>query len=299
MRYLYLAALVLGISAPTLSQRTMITHNHDGTKEFIRLSAVDSVTFEEFIPVAGGSFASTSFTDGVTSTTVSSFTIDKYEVTYGKWTAVKTWGLANGYTDLVDGMNGYSPVGLNNPVCSVNWYDAVKWCNARSVKDGLTPVYYTDFAQTTVYKIGTVAINTVNVKWSANGYRLPTEAEWEFAAIGGTLSNRYLYSGSNAVDDVAWYGIESTHPVGGKRANELGIYDMSGNAYEWCWDWYGERYPNIGSTDPRGPTTTQAARIVRGGSFNSPDYLCHPEVRNDYDPNFRINNLVGFRCVQD
>jgi sulfatase modifying factor 1 len=245
--------------------------------------------------VAGGTF-----TAGSTSVTIGGFRIDKYEVTYELWTAVRTWALTHGYTDLVAGQNGYNPVGSNNPVTMVSWYDVVKWCNARSEKDGLTPVYYVGETPA-VYRTGEPDINIDAVKWNVNGYRLPTETEWEFAARGGNSTHGYTYSGSNAVDSVAWYGSNSgstTHMVGQKTANELGIYDMGGNVEEWCWDWNSTTYPS-GTTDPNGPSTTQTYnRVVRGGSFNDIDYSCRVDARNHYILIVR-NYYIGFRCVQD
>ncbi len=249
------------------------------------------------VSVAGGTF-----TARTTPVTISSFKIDKYEVTYELWTEVRNWALTHGYTDLVAGQNGYNPSGTNNPVTKVNWYDIVKWCNARSEKDGLTPVYYTDNTQSTVYCTGQIDINLDAVKWNANGYRLPTEAEWEFAAGGGTSSQGYTYSGSNTIDNVAWYAFNSgttTHTVGTMSANELGIYDMSGNVWEWCWDWYGSAYPSGGTTDPKGPSRTQTYRLMRGGSFHDfRVYYCQVFYRGFNYPDFRGEDL-GFRCVQD
>jgi formylglycine-generating enzyme required for sulfatase activity len=275
----------------------MIVHKHDGTKEFHYLPAVDSLTFDSaMVQVTGGTF-----TAGSTPVTISSFQIDKYEVTYELWTAVRNWALTHGYTDLVAGQNGYNPNGVNNPVTMVNWYDIVKWCNARSEKDGLTPVYCTDNTQGTIYRIGQIDINLDAVKWNANGYRLPTETEWEFAARGGTSSQSYTYSGSNTIDNVAWYNANSsttTHTVGTKSANELGIYDMSGNAFEWCWDWHDSAYPSGGTSDPKGPSTTQTYRLLRGGSLYAIENYCRVDVRYYYGPNFGFSS-VGFRCVQE
>jgi formylglycine-generating enzyme required for sulfatase activity len=229
--------------------------------------------------------------------------MDKYEVTYELWTEVRNWALAHGYlsTEIAVGSNGYNPIGLNNPVTYVNWYDVVKWCNARSEMKGLTPVYYTNSGQTTVYRSGQIDINIDAVKWSANGYRLPTETEWEFAARGGNQTYGYTYSGSNTIGDVAWYYTNSpnnTHTVGTKSANELGIYDMSGNVWEWCWDWWGSAYPSGGASDPKGPSTSQTSRLLRGGSFYSYEGLCRVANRSDDYPLLR-NDLSGFRCVQD
>ena len=128
-----------------------------------------------------------------------------------------------------------------DPVICVSWYDAVDYCNWLSRKDGLLPAY-------------SRGGNSIQCNFSANGYRLPTEAEWEYAATGGSSSRGYTYSGSNTIGNVAWYSGNSglkPHPVGGKQANELGLYDMSGNVWEWCWDWYGD-YPSRSQTDPTG-----------------------------------------------
>jgi formylglycine-generating enzyme required for sulfatase activity len=294
MKRTCLVILILGLSLSAFSQRRMIIYNHNGTRDFHYLSTIDSLKFDSLmVPVEGGTF-----TAGVTLVTISSFNIDKYEVTYELWTAVRTWALTHGYIDLVAGQNGYSPSGANNPVTQVNWYDIVKWCNARSEKEGLTPVYYTDNTQATVYRTGDLNINLDAVKWNVNGYRLPTECEWEFAARGGTSSQGYTYSGSNTVGDVAWYDANSgyrTHTVGTKTANELGIYDMSGNIWEWCWDWYGSAYPSGGTSDPKGPSTTQSYRLLRGGSINV--VSCQVDYRGYPNPLNRSSD-AGFRCVQ-
>jgi formylglycine-generating enzyme required for sulfatase activity len=183
----------------------------------------------DFVFVAGGTLPAGS---DLGELPVEAFYIGKTEVTWGEWKAVCAWAIANGYTDL-DGVG--EGVGDNYPVSNVSWYDVVKWCNARSEKEGKTPVYKN---AADVYRTGEVSAPDVDS--SANGYRLPSEEEWEFAARGGTQTNGYTYSGGNDLSDVGWYSENScgaVHEVGNKIANELGIFDMSGNLREWTATW--------------------------------------------------------------
>ncbi|NUM72663.1 MAG: formylglycine-generating enzyme family protein, partial [Ignavibacteriaceae bacterium] len=133
---------------------------------------------------------------------------------------------------------------------------------------------------------------------NANGYRLPTEAEWEYAAKGGSKSKGYKYSGSNNAEDVAWYDYNSasrTHPVGQKRPNELGIYDMSGNVWEWCWD-CDENYNSDAQINPAGSLSGRY-RVVRGGSWYSGIRYLRPTFRNYYIPDY-MDKILGLRLAR-
>lgn len=238
----------------------------------------------EMVTVEGGTFSMgwPGIAEPTHDVTLSDYQISKYEVSYALWYSVKEWATANGYTftnkgregnDGVIGAEPSSDASRNEPVTTISWYDAVKWCNALSEKEGLIPLYYTDTNFVNVYKTGDVNISNANVKWDAPGYRLPTEAEWEFAARnrGITPGNKHSgYDIDTNIGNCAWYSSNSsscTHVIGTKKANGLGIFDMNGNVWEMCWDATSD-YTAEPANDPRGPDTG-GNRVIRGGGWGN------------------------------
>lgn len=269
-----------------------------------------------FVFIPSGSFQmGDGFGDGndyespVHSVYVSAFYMGEYEVTKALWDDVRAWGLNNGYTDLPVG----GGKGANHPVHTVTWYAIVKWCNARSQKEGLQPCYTVDGA---TYKVGNSA---PECNWNASGYRLPSEAEWEKAARGGFSGKRfpwgdtithsqanyrslniYSYDVSPTREYHPTYNAGAhpyTSPVGSFAANSYGLYDMAGNAYEWCWDWFSSDYYETSlGTDPHGPESG-SDRSFRSGGWAGHARSARCGYRNRFGPGAAYNYL-GFRLAR-
>jgi formylglycine-generating enzyme required for sulfatase activity len=316
-------------AATNLSGSINATNIASGTVPLGRLSGItsnqlDAGTWQFLVALASGipagmvlipagSFTMGDTLDGdanaiPTNVYVSAFYMDTNLVSWSQWQGVYAYATNHGY-----GLNTGAGKAANHPVQMVGWYDCVKWCNARSQQAGKVPVYYTDAGLTKVYTNGEV---TVYVNWGAKGYRLPTEAEWEKAARGGLSGQRFPWGnlisqtnanylgatgsysydlGPNGYNSIGSIGGTSpaTSPVGSFAANGYGLYDMAGNVWQWCWDWYGTPYD--GGTDPRG-AASGSYRVDRGGSWNGDAFYCRAADRDGYIPTYRDYDL-GFRSV--
>jgi sulfatase modifying factor 1 len=306
--------------------------------DYIKLPVTNSINTNlliAFNPPAGmvlipaGEFTIGDTLDGIfnappANVMVSAFYMDVYLVAFSQWQSVYSYATNNGY-GFVDAGFGKAD---NHPVTSVNWYDCAKWCNARSQQEGMTPVYYADTNLTQVYTNGGTPTN-VYANWNANGYRLPTEAEWEKAARGGISGLRFPWGntisetqanylgctngcgfgydfGPDNYNSAYTNGVEPyTSPVGSFPANGYGLYDMAGNVFEWCWDFnyagppfpFPPGSPYLGGTDPHGPVGPMNYRVLRGGGWD--EYAPYERCANRVEraPYYAAND-EGFRCVR-
>jgi formylglycine-generating enzyme len=246
------------------------------------------------ILVEGGELKSLDSLTALKKIMVADFYISKYEVTQKEWNKVM-------------GSNSSEVVGDDLPVTKINWYDCITYCNKKSELEGLKPYYNINkmLPDTSVFDKKDTLRWTVTPIESANGYRLPTIYEWEYAASGGKLSKKFRYSGGDDLNEVGWYFANSgrqllggiwnykvimdndckPHQVGIKTPNELGLYDMSGNVREWCWD-----YKNIDITD--------VGRALKGGGWMGGDYICAPALTRHHSAILPGRDL-GIRTVRN
>jgi len=277
MKYAYFLSILILFSASAIAQ----------TKPKPVKPKPVPIDLTRFVLVDGGSFSMGSAT-GVEAhekpehpVSVKSFYLAKYEVTF------------DDYDRYCDSNKLAKPADADwgrgkRPAILVSWLDAVNYCNWLSKQEKLQPCYI---------------VNGADAQWldTANGYRLATEAEWEYAARGGGKESKTIYAGAEKPDDVAWYNTNSekkTHPVGEKKANELGLYDMNGNVWEWVWDYYdGSYYQHSPAENPAGPSSGQY-RVMRGGAWYNNASYCTVTSRQDNPSGFKQNS-VGFRIARN
>jgi formylglycine-generating enzyme required for sulfatase activity len=304
----------------TYGSQTAVTVTNTLAARFFRLILVPTITADGMALIPAGSFTignsigDGDITDAIPANVyVSAFYMDTNLVSLSQWQGVYSYATSHGY--------GFDNAGAgkaaNHPVQTVDWYDVVKWSNARSQQAGLTPVYYTDTNLTQVYANGDT--NTVYVNWAASGYRLPTEAEWEKAARGGLSGQRFPWGDTISESRANYYGDTTdysydlgpngynplfdtvaqpyTSPVGYFAANGYGLYDMAGNVEEWCWDWYGTPYGQPTTTNPTGPASG-FDRVLRGGFWFDDTSVARCASRLFVYSSYAYSGVVGFRCVR-
>jgi len=311
MKIIAIVALVIFCSCSQKSDNTDIKKgaNPAQTEKSVTKTTEKEIKSEErkehLVLVQGGTFKMGSEVESdekpVHDVTVSDFYISRYEVTVHEWydflkaldkkdfETAKKFSTSAVVYDKDGNLQIMSTKDIDDASCAANeisWYAAVEYCNWKSEKEGLSKSY-------------TINGEKVTCDFTAKGYRLPTEAEWEFAARGGNKSEGYKYSGGSNYLKVAWMSENSgskVHPVGTKEPNELGLYDMSGNLYEWCWDWYSDNYyKSSPKENPTGPSTG-SRRVKRGGYWDNPANYCRVAHRGShFYPYFSFSDGDGFR----
>jgi formylglycine-generating enzyme required for sulfatase activity len=307
--------------AASYGSDTALTVTNALTARFFRLILLPATTSDGMALIPGGGFTmgnSTGDSDitdaNLTNIYVSAFYMSTNLVSSNQWATVHAYATNHGYSFAFPGL---SKAG-NQPVQTMTWYDVVKWCNAGSQQAGLTPVYYTDTGLMHVYTNGGNG-TSVYANWSANGYRLPTEAEWEKGARGGMNGQRFPWGNTISESQANYQGDTSlgydlgpngfnplgdypattpgTSPVGSFVANGFGLFDMAGNLLEWCWDWYGTPYGQPTVNNPTGPASG-TERVLRGGAwyFDATLARCADRIAG-YGPG-SADNYIGFRCVR-
>ncbi len=253
------------------------------TRRFYYVTAVLADVSPGMIYVEGGTF-----NNSIGLNTVSSFQIGRYEVTQAEFLA--TMGYVNSHP-----VYGQGP---EYPVYSVSWFTTLAYCNLRSSAEGLSPCYtYTGYGTNPTAWPASLDWSNFVCDWTANGYRLPTEMEWMHAAMGGIYSQGYIYSGSNSVTEAGWTVETSgwhSHPVGTKLPNELGIYDMTGNLFEWLWDCWGPL--PVGTTNYHGSGAAWE-KIKKGGGWDSDATYSHVWDRLNNGPDY-YSGVIGFRVCR-
>lgn len=245
---------------------------------------------------------------------LSAFEITNYEIVKGLWNDVASWAENRGYDiapveeDTISILGTELPYSDGLPIVNITWFDALKFCNALSEKQGLTPGYYMDDTKATVYRQGTVdaaTYNRANVDWEATGYRLPTEPEWEYAARydseGSYTSQDHFagYTEGTDINDYVWFMDNSggvPHRAGLKTPNAAGVFDLSGNVGEWCWQLVSKTIDQNPIVNPR--NTSETGRPIRGGHYyqDAPSALAANAV---FGQGAHIANVrTGFRIVR-
>lgn len=225
--------------------------------------------------------------DSIHPVTLTSFYIDSTEVTQGEFLRCRGFNPSR-FRDSVDW--------AKRPVENVTWYDAVLYCNARSRSEARDTIY--SYNQATMEPgQRCTGLGGLAADFSKNGYRLPTEAEWEFACKAGTMTNYWWGNDTNGMGECAWnyHNCIATQPVATKKANAFGLYDMAGNVFEWCHDWYGS-YGGEAQTDPVGPAEG-INRVVRGSAWYYFDHRMRSANRYSLNPDGCFS-IYGFRCAR-